>query len=285
MNLNKNYNKKRGILMKPYRYFKVAAKLGLSGSLIKCMVAFLFITLLPRLAQLLSGKFAFSTYQFLIIMAITTLVIIPCFKMGAISFLFDSLLKKETSLGNMFDGFKYIIKLIPLTVVKIVSYLPFALVIYLAYTFLSPETMDTLMEYANDPMNNIQLLATIADRDFYVMFLSELGIIISIIISIIITSYVALTMYILYDEKLSGIKAVLRSIKLMKGNILYYIGFNLSFIFWYFASSLTFGYSDLYLNPYKEASFIMFYSYLKHKNNEPEIIEIKTPEIESLKEE
>lgn len=271
--------------MKPYRYFKTLAKLGLAGRLIKCMVAFLFVTLLPQLIILIAGKFKFEAYQIITVMVLTTFVIIPCFKMGAITFLYDSLYKKETSLGNMFDGFCYIIKLIPLTLAKIISYLPFAVVIYFAYKFLTPETMNTLTEYANDPINNIDLIATIADKDFYIMFFSELGIIFSVIFSLVVSAYLSLTMYILYDEKLSGIKSVIRSIKLMRGHILYYIGFNISFVFWYIASAFTKGYSDLYLNPYKEASFIMFYEYLKLSKEENKEINSDSNNNEPIEEE
>ena len=133
--------------------------------------------------------------------------------------------------------------------------------------------------------NNIMLLNKISDNDFYIMFVAEMSLIITLIVAAIINSYLALTEYILYNEKLSGIKSIIKSIKLMKEHIIYYIKFNLSFILWYVASAFTGGYSDLYLTPYKEASKIMFYNYLRYINGECEPAEIPAEEDEPLKEE
>ena len=248
--------------MKPYIFFKTSAKINLGRNFIKFIVAFLFVSLLPSLILLLPSSLNLSKIHTLILLILSTFILIPCFKIGAIGFMIDSMEKKETSLGNMFDGFLYIFKLIPLILSKIISYIPLMLVIFLAYKLISKEAMDILREYALDPAKNIDILVKIPQSDFYTMFFTELGVVVSIILSIIINAYVSLTNYILYSEKLSGIKAVIKSIKLMKGHILYYIGFNLSFFIWYIVSAFTQGFSDTIFIPYKEASFIMFYKFL-----------------------
>lgn len=257
--------------MKPYRYFKQAAKINLGKNFIKCIIAFLFVSLLPNLILLLPGSLNLQRTHTIILFIISTLFLIPCFKMGAIGFMIDSLEKKETSLGNMFDGFLYLFKLIPLMITKIISYIPLALVMFITYKLLSKEAMDILKEYALNPVKNVDILVKIPQSDLYTMFFAETGIVLSIAISIIVSVYVSLTNYILYSEKLSGIKAVIKSIKLMKGHILYYIGFNLSFFIWYIISAFTQNFSDIIFIPYKEASFIIFYNYLRFKNGELEI--------------
>ncbi len=270
--------------MKPYRFFKTSAKINLGRSFLKCIIAFLFVSLLPNLILLLPQSLDLSRTQTLILLFTSTFILIPCFKMGAIGFMIDSIEKKETSLGNMFDGFLYIFKLIPLILTKLISYLPLILVMFLTYKLISKEAFDILKEYTLDPAKNVDMLVKIPQSDLYTMFFSEVGIVISFFISIIINAYVSLTNYILYSEKLSGIKAVIKSIKLMKGHILYYIGFNLSFIIWYIASVFTDKFSDIIFIPYKEASFIIFYNYLRFKNGE---LKIQNPEqtVNNIKEE
>lgn len=258
--------------MKPYRLFKTLAKLNLGKNFIKCVIAFLFVSLLPNLILLLPNSLELTRNNTLILLLLSTFILIPCFKIGAIGFMIDSIEKKETSLGNMFDGFLYIFKLIPLMISKIISYIPLILVIFLTYKLISKEAIDILKEYALDPAKNIDILIKIPQSDLYTMFFSEIGIVASFVVSVIISAYVSLTNYILYCEKLSGIKAVIKSIKLMKGHILYYIGFNLSFFIWYIISAFTHGFSDMIFMPYKEASFIMFYKYL---NGELEIQEVE----------
>ena len=157
--------------MKPYIFFKTSAKINLGRNFIKCIIAFLFVSLLPSLIIL------------------STFILIPCFKIGAIGFMIDSMEKKETSLGNMFDGFLYIFKLIPLILSKIISYIPLMLVIFLAYKLISKEAMDILREYALDPAKNIDMLVKIPQSDFYTMFFTELGVVVSIILSIIINAF------------------------------------------------------------------------------------------------
>ena len=81
--------------MKPYRYFKTLAKLGLAGNFIKSIIVFSFVTLLPQLLFLLPSKIDFKGYQIIIIMAITMFLLVPCFRMGAIGFVSDALSKKK----------------------------------------------------------------------------------------------------------------------------------------------------------------------------------------------
>lgn len=271
--------------MKPYSYFKTIAKIGLAGSFIKSIIAFLFVTLLPQIAFLLPSKLKLSNYQFLIIMAVVIFILVPCFRMGAIGFVSDSLLKKKTSLGNIFDGFKYVLKLIPLIFSKILPVIPFAVMAYIVFNYMSPETFEVLTKYANNPLENAKLLSSITDKDYMLMILFEISLIISLVLSIVLASYFAFTEYIIYSEKLSGIKALIKSMKMLKGHILYYIGFNFSFILWYLASGITMGASTLILNPYKEAAFILFYNYLRFENGEIEIPEPVKKAEEELNEE
>ena len=269
--------------MKPYRYFKAIAKLGLRGSFLKNIVAFIFVSMLPTLFMLIPEKFQITGYKFLYISIPVIFVIIPCFRMGAIGFLFDSLSKKKTSLGNIFDGFKYFLKLIPLGITKILSVIPLVLAGYYMLNAISPETMELLTEFAENPMENQKLIEAISSQEIVKMYISEIAVITAFVIAIIVTAYTSLTEYIIYNEQMSGFKSLIKSIKLMKGHILYYIGFNLSFILWYLASAFTMGISGVIVAPYKEASFIIFYDYLRFLNGEknmPEDIEEQNETLE-----
>lgn len=264
--------------MKPYRYFKAIAKMGLSGSFLKNIIAFIFVSMLPTLFMLIPEKFQITGYNFLYISIPVIFVIIPCFRMGAIGFLFDSLSKKNPSLGNIFDGFKYFFKLIPLEISKIISFIPLFLSGYYMLHAISPETMEMLTKFAENPVANQSILESISNQEIIKMYISEISLITSLVIAVIIKAYVSLTEYIIYNEEMHGFKALIKSIKLMKGHILYYIGFNLSFILWYMASAFTMGISGAIVAPYKEASFIIFYDYLRFLNGEknmPEDIENK----------
>ena len=268
--------------MRPYRYFKTLAKLSLAGKYFKCIIAFLFVSLLPSLILLIPQKFTSLTInQFLWILIPAYFILIPCFRMGAIGITFDAIEKKEISLGNLFDGFKYFFKLIPMMIAKFLSLAPLALTVYIFYKRNEYTLVKLFADYINNPSENIDKLLNISDKDASILLTFEFFFIASVIFAILVSCYLLFTEYIIFNEKVSGLKAIGKSIKLMKGHILYYIGFELSFILWHLASSFTYGLSTLILNPYKEATFIIFYNYLRFSNGE----DISTKPEEVIKEE
>jgi len=268
--------------MRPYKYFKTIAKMRLTGKYIKCIVAFLFVTLLTNLLTILPGKINLDMYQYLIFSIPSYLILIPCFRMGAIGIVFNSLENKDAPFGNLFDGFKYIFKLIPIFITKLISFVPLFITGVFFYKFASDDLIKGIIEYSSHPdQNTLDSLSLILENNSLFITMVEMFFVLSMVISIIVSCYIALSEYILYNENTSGIKAVIKSIKLMRGHILYYIGFNLSFILWHIAASFTYGLSTLILNPYKEAAFIIFYNYLRFAEGE----DISTVSDEPIKEE
>ena len=264
--------------MQSYSYFKNLAKKGLQGNFTKCMIAFLFVSLLPVLSSALQSKFPKSEIMLLISGIVITVILVPCFKIGAIEFLFKAISKTPASLGDIFNGFKYILKLIPVGIARLISFLPLIIASRVFINALPKEVMDILLEFSNNP-ENIELLNKITDAQLNTMLIMELVFIASIIISIYLNTHLSLCEYILCNERVSGIKSVIRSIKLMRGHILYYIGFSLSFILWYLFAAFTGGLSLIILYPYQQAAYIMLYMELLYreakKNGEINNDEIK----------
>ncbi len=258
--------------MQSYSYFKELAKKSLQGNFIKCMIAFLFVSLLPSFISAFRMRFSELGIIVTITGLISTLILIPCFKMGAIEYLFESIRKNKPPLGNMFNGFKYILKLIPVELARLISFLPIIISSIILINILPKETMDILTEYSKD-LTNSEILKLIPVSQFKTMYIMEIALTLSVALSIYLNTHLSLCEYILCNEGISGTKSVFKSIKLMKGHILYYIGFSLSFILWILAGIFTGGLSDIILHPYKQTAFIMFYMELLYKNKNIEVNE------------
>ncbi len=266
--------------MQSYSYFKKLAKKSLQGNFIKCIIAFLFVSLLPTLVSTFGERFPEMGISFTVISAVVALIIIPGFKMGAIDYLFGIIRREPITIGSMFNGFKYIFKLIPVEIARLISFLPLIIASIVFINILPKETMQVLTEYMNNP-ENAELLTKITDAEYNIMAIMQFVWIFTGILAIYLNTHLSLCEYILCNEGVSGFKSVFRSIKLMKGHILYYIGFSFSFILWILAAIFTSGISLIILHPYQQASYIMFYMELSYKdaqgndniNNEPTIKE------------
>ena len=252
--------------MQSYSYFKKLAKKSLQGNFVKCIIAFLFVSLLPTLTSAINTRFSEYTIPVAVTGLISSLILIPCFKMGAIEYLFETIRKNKPPLGNMFNGFKYIFKLIPIGIARLISFLPLIIVSIVLINMLPKETMDILTEYYNNP-SDAEILNAIPMIEYKTMFFLECLFIISAALSIYLNTHLSLCEYILCNEGISGIKSVFKSIKLMNGHILYYIGFSLSFILWVLAGAFTGGISNLILYPYQQTSYIMLYMELLYRNS------------------
>lgn len=254
--------------MKSFRFYKALARTAIGGTnFLKAIIVFLLVSLLPNLITLLTSKI--NTENIWVIagsILVLYLSLMNPFNMGAIEFLMNILTNKEYSVGNIFDGYKYILKLIPVSAVKFIPYLIMGGIAYLFNMLIDSNITDILLKYIEDPYGNIALLQSISDKDLLLIFLFEITFISAMLLIVLVDAYTALTPYILYDRqdlKFSGFKAVLMSIKMMKGHILYYIGLTLSFIPWHLASMITMGLIGLYATPYIEATRIVFYYHLK----------------------
>ncbi|MBE7021461.1 MAG: DUF975 family protein [Ruminococcaceae bacterium] len=256
--------------MQTYRYYKELAKKSLQGNFIKCIVAFLFVSLLPVLNSALEMRFPDNTKLLTVISLISTVILVPCFKMGAIEYLFDTIRNNKPPLGNMFNGFKYILKLIPVGLARVISFAPFIIASIVFINIMPEETMNILTEYAKDT-SNTEILKAITDEQFNTMYIMELIWIFTVIISVYLNTHLSLCEYILCNEKASGFSSVFKSIKMMKGYILYYIGFSLSFILWFMAAAFTGGISLIILHPYQQTAYIMFYMDRLLKDSEADI--------------
>ena len=167
-------------------------------------------------------------------LVITAFVIIP-FTMGK-SLFFMSFLDPElkVSVASMMDGYKYIIKLIP--------YIILELLLSVGVYFVSLR------------------LPPVIDINAQIPFETRLIVTVTVAVVAIVKLLTSFTTYILCeDNKISGFKALIKSIKLTFPRFFYIVGLTFSFMLWYFLIPLTSGLIVLYLIPYTELTMIMLY--------------------------
>lgn len=227
-------------VIKPFGYYKAIAREKMTGKILKLSPIIIMSVILPLFVSGYLTVFYKEDNEFFnnILSTISNILIIIPFEMGFTIFYMNHFYGKPAKVGDVFDGYKYIIKLIPyILVTEIVSY---ASAWGIGFIINASETM-------------VSLVTTIIT---VVMFVIQICI--------------SFTTNFLYDEgEKGGIKALASSIKLAGGNILYITGLYFSFILWMFAIIFTFGIAALYVIPYMEFTLIALYEDLK---NPPENI-------------
>lgn len=217
-----------------YRDFKIAAKFALRGRLTKIMVVYMFIVMLTVAANLFSMKFTTENYYInILIQGLIILLVLEPFSMGAVTFNMAFLKGNNYNVGMIFDGYKYFFKILPYSVISIL--------VSVAYNFIFNRYADTI----------------------FTSLLSQIIVFAALLIMTVIKLCMSFTYYYVYDNpEISGFGAVIKSFKILRKNIMYYIGLNLSFVWWVFGITFTYGALMLYVYPYMEITKIIYYKYL-----------------------
>jgi hypothetical protein len=227
-------------VIKPFGYYKAIAKEKMAGKILKLSPVIIMSVVLPLFIGGYLKVFYKEGNEFFnnILSTLSNILIITPFKMGFTVFYMNHFYGKSAKVGDVFDGYKYIIKLIPyILVTEIVS---FTSAWGMGFIIGASETM-------------VSLVTTVMT-----------------VLMFVIQIYISFTTNFLYDEgEKGGIKALVSSIKLAGGNILYITGLYFSFTLWMFAIIFTFGIATLYVIPYMEFTLIALYEDLK---NPPENI-------------
>ena len=166
----------------------------------------------------------------LVIDFIMILCVLQPFSMGHKIYMMNIIRGGEASVGNMFDGFAYALKLLPQVVLTmVISYL-------LAFG----------MIFVMGGLQSNPLFALIG--------------IFMLLIYLFISAIINLSCYLVYDQGGESLKCLFKVfVFLIKGNIIKYIGLHLSFILWYLAALVTFGTITFFVMPYVEASVAAYY--------------------------
>ena len=230
--------------MKPFFYYKLKAKQVLRGNLIKPAIVSFFITLISTFVTLYFSMFTTdNSILDIALEALASLLVIQPFSMGSTIFFMKFIEEKDVNVGTVFDGYKYILKLIPYFIIVTLISLGFSLCVDYFSGFILEKV----------PFFALEIFIGL------------------VIVVFILEAYLSFVFYILYEEKeTNGIKAVIKSVKMLKGRILYFIGLHLSFILWILSALFTFGVTLFYTIPYMEFTKLMFYKDIKNSviNNE-----------------
>lgn len=226
--------------MKPFLYYKIKAKRVLRGKLFKPGMVGVFSVLLTVFVNTYSAGYSPDNEIYSIIEDfLKNLLIVQPLSLGCIIFYMDFARGKATNVGDVFNGYKYILKLIPYVIISLgISYSSYYI------------TDFAFARFIKDTENG--------------SVIGELITSISVVIPLIVNTYLSFTRYIIYDEKISGIKAIIKSIKLTKGHIIYLIGISFSFFLWILLCVTTLGIAFVYVIPYIETTLIMVYEHLKN---------------------
>lgn len=154
---------------------------------------------------------------------------------GVISFTLKFKRRFESNVGDVFDGYKMFFPLLITTAVNmgmaaIASYLP-------------------LWLHVSEVYYNIVFSAALV-----IVFIAE--------------CYLSQCGFILCDGVKNPFKIMVQSVRLMRGNILKYIGLLLSFVMWIIGSMFTMGILMLWFVPYQKVTLAVFYDELTGRREE-----------------
>jgi len=174
-----------------------------------------------------------GTNNFIVTMAIDIIMIVCVlqpFSMGHKIYMLNIVRGEDASVGNMFDGYAFALKLLPQAILNmVISYL-------LAFG-----------------MNFV--FAGIQSNPLYII----VGILL-LLVYLLVAAVINLSCYLVYDEGGNSFKCLVKVLVFfLKGNIIKYIGLHLSFILWYLAAIVTFGTITFFVMPYVEASVASYY--------------------------
>ncbi len=195
------------------------------GPIIVCLFTVLLSTMINFASMF------FETNNIILTLGITLILsvcIITPFSMGAKIYMLEFVRGSEVTVGNVFDGFQFAIKLIPLSLINIAS--SYLLVFGAELLF--------------------------AENLFFSLLGATTG-----IVYLLINVILNFSMYLIYDNDGKIIKSIkdMTVYMLLKGGIIKLIMLILSYILWFFGIIISFGLLTFFVLPYMEAARAVFY--------------------------
>ena len=164
---------------------------------------------------------------------ITALILQP-FQMGSMIFLIKLVRKEEISLGLIFDGYSYVKKLLPLSI------------LFFVFSIWGQQFMDQILLQLEEGQRVLPSLA---------WYLSA-----NLLVNILFSQ----VHFILYDHpEWSGLLAIGRGVILIAKHWIRYISLQLSFLLWILVAAFTGGILLIWLLPYIETANTVFYEEIK----------------------
>ena len=189
-----------------------------------------FTILLSAMINIVSMFFETnSTFITLGTVFILSVCIINPFSMGAKIYLLEFVRGSEVTVGNVFDGYQYALKLIPISLIN------------MAFSYLSLYSLEL----------------AVANGSIFWSLLSTVIAILYLVVSIILN----MSMYLIYDNNGKVIKSIkdMALYMLLKGGIVKFILLCLSYILWFVGVIISMGTLTFFVLPYMEASKAVFY--------------------------
>ena len=200
------------------------------------------ITVLTFIMQLIISPVDLSTLAIreiplknTIIYYVINFVLLMPLTQGVVSFTLKFKRRAESNVGDVFDGYKVFFPLLVITAVNM-----------------------GLAALAS----HITVLIPVKGFGAEILFVA------AFVLLLIAECYLSQCGFLLCDGMKNPFKIIFESIRLMKGNILKYIGLILSFILWIIGAMFTMGLLMLWFVPYQKVALAVFYDELLGKREE-----------------
>ncbi len=153
--------------------------------------------------------------------------IVTPFSMGARIYMLRFVRGEDTSVGDVFDGYRYAIKLIPVIIINMA-------------------TSYMLVFCVNMMFSPLMILA--------------------LIIYLVVTAITGFSLYLIYDNDGKTFKSLREmTAYMLKGGIIKYVALVLSYILWFIGILMSFGMLTFFVIPYMEAARAVFYDDINFK--------------------
>ncbi len=197
------------------------------GPIIVCLFTMLLSVMINILSMFVQTNSIIAT---VVITLMLSVCIITPFSMGAKIYMLEFVRGEDVTVGNVFDGFQYAVKLIPISVINIAA--------------------SYLLVFGAELM---------CAEGGNILFALP-GILIGVIF-LVINVIINFSMYLIYDNDGKVIKSIkdMTVYMLLKGGIIKFIMLILSYILWFFGIIISFGLLTFFVLPYMEAARAVFY--------------------------
>lgn len=202
----------------------------------------ILITVLTFIMQLIISPVDLSTLAIreiplknMIIYYVINFILLMPLTQGVVSFTLKFKRRSESNVGDVFDGYKVFFPLLVITAVNM----------------------------------GLAALASHIDALIPVKgFGAEILFVVALVLLLIAECYLSQCGFLLCDGMKNPFKIIFESIRLMKGNVLKYIGLLFSFVLWIIGAMFTMGLLMMWFVPYQKVALAVFYDELSGKREE-----------------
>ncbi|MGL5346719.1 MAG: DUF975 family protein [Peptostreptococcaceae bacterium] len=231
---------------------KQSSKQQLNSNMTTLVIANLIVSIVSSLPGIIQG-YIINSYTVSVVVSVLTLLIGMPLTIGLMMMNLNCINEREIKVRDLLKGFNKLYQVYGVTVLQL-----FIIALFTTPLILVPILM-------------------LKDSKQIVLMVTSISGITNIVFMVLFSQ----VEYIVADKKnVSLIEAIKKSIHLMKGNLIDFIIFELSFIGWIFLVGITFGIATVWVAPYMNLCYANFYLQIRDdKLNEYKTIKPKSKAI------